>query len=1103
MNRLLSFLQLLLLLTQMAYGQSTQDESSKYVRPLGDLNFYNGRSDAAVTFDQHSILLDGKRHLLFSGEFHPVRLPAPELWRDILQKFKVGSFMFESRSHVNTYVSTSLGWWIQWRVHLPSGIRCVVHWGLTSPNKDTIEFTHHNNIAAFLEVAKEVGVLVILRPGITKFSEEAAPYQYPDGPLIAVQGENEYYSSENPPSLNIPGLNQHMQEIHDVFRERGLTKIPTIHNDKNAAGIYAGVGGDNNDPNGGKGTERSREGKVDLYGWDGYPLGFDCDKPETWTELSTQHDASHQKFNPAEPLALFEWQGGAFSYWSGPGYEMCYKLINEQFANVYYKNNYAAGTALQNLYMTYGGTNWGNLHTHTIYSSYDYGAAVSEDRLLTLKYHEIKLQAYFLHATPSYKPTFSTPPLHGLHTDSSETYVTHLHSPQDGTNFYFVRQSTNQKTTETLFKLTVNVTDIGEVEISDVSLKGRESKVLVSNYAFGKESVLEYASAEILTWGTYDEVDTIVLYAFRGQHVEISVKVDGKTEIDSVGSTTLTADASDNSSIKISGETSGLSIFTFGNKKVVVTDKETAYGFWAPRLSTSTLNGQYDLTPNVPSVLLTGPYLVREASIKEENMTLNLVGDVNGTETETVIEIYAPTSFESVTWNGQTLSVEKTEFGTLKAVITPPSELADVEIPTLSELEWACTDSLPELQPSFDDSTGEWVVADKTETRRPQKPLAGKNVLYGPEYGFHAGDWIFRGHFTGKATGVELSVQGGFSFAFSAWLNGHFLGSDQGSSHSQDGIDLLNATFTFSPELLRDGDNVITVIHDSTGGNQDYNVNDEHKTPRGIRGYKLLSSDDDLDFTEWKVAGTQSCLGTGIMSSPSFTTKLVGTRIVRSLWYLDLRILKGNWALDNVNDEHKTPQGIRGYKLLSSDDDLDFTEWKVAGNIGQEDAPDKVRGPYNEGGWWFEREGAHLPGYDASSWNQSCSPLTGISAPGVTVYRTIFNLDFPANLDIPLSFEFSLTNNTENRYRSLLFVNGWQFGRFISSLGPQTSYPVPEGILNHHGRNEILVTLWALDEGGAKFDKLELRKRGTLVSSKKAEVTSVEAPRWDELRGGK
>ncbi|KAF9258036.1 glycoside hydrolase family 35 protein [Marasmius fiardii PR-910] len=1001
------------------------------------VNFYNGQSNASVTLDQHSLLLDGKarilislpRVLFFSGEFHPFRLPAPELWRDVLQKC-AGGF---------------------------NGVSIYLHWGLTAPNNNTVEFTVHNDVAAFYEVAKEVGLLVIARPGpyinaesagggipswttnyaglartnasdykeawepyIRKFSEDSAPYQYPDGPLIAVQSENEYFTSS---SLRIPGLSEHMQDIIDTYRVNGLTKIPTIHNDKNAGGIFSQKG----------------LGKVDLYGWDGYPLGFDCDRPERWTELSTQHDASHQRLNPAEPLALFEWQGGAFSYWSGPGYDSCYKLINEQFANVYYKNNYAAGAALQNLYMTYGGTNWGNMHTHTIYSSYDYGAAISEDRLLTLKLHEIKLQSLFLHASPDYLLVGRIGNATGLHTDSSDTYTTHLHSPQTKANFYFVRQNTNQKTTDTVFTLRVNSTLAGgsegekEVEIPNVTLKGRESKILVSNYPFGN-STLEYSSAEVLTWGTYDEVDTIVLYAFQGQPVEISVVVSSANpQVAQAGSTivptfTVTPLTLLHKTVKLSGTTSGVSVFTFDSKRVIVVDKETAYGFWAPRLNvegSDDTNVLYDLTPGTPHVLLTGPYLVRSAST--EGNTLHLVGDINGTEPSTTLEVFAPTSFDAVTWNGSPVEVNETELGTLKGTINPAEDLKEVEVPVLTELEWACADSLPELREDFDEIDGEWIVADKTETQRPLKMLSGKNVLYGPEYGFHAGDWVWRGHFTGNATGVQLSVQGGFSFAYSAWLNSHFLGSGQGSSHSQDGVDLLSANFTFQPEWLKD-ENVVTVIHDSTGMNQDYNVNDEHKTPRGIRGYKLLTADNTTDFTEWKVAG----------------------------------------------------------------------------NIGGENAPDRIRGPYNEGGWWFEREGAHLPGYDASSWNQSCSPTTGITAPGVTVYRTTFDLNFPQNADIPLSFEFALTNNTEavnNPYRSLIFVNGWQFGRFVSSLGPQTSYPVPEGILNHHGSNEVLLTLWALNEGGAKLGRLELKKRGVLSSSKKADVQIVEAPGWNELRG--
>ncbi len=41
----------------------------------------------------------------------------------------------------------------------------------------------------------------------------------------------------------------------------------------------------------------------------------------------------------------------------------------------------------------------------------------------------------------------------------------------------------------------------------------------------------------------------------------------------------------------------------------------------------------------------------------------------------------------------------------------------------------------------------------------------------------------------------------------SAFLNGHFLGSAQGTAHSQDGIDVLNVTYTFNTAHLISGDN--------------------------------------------------------------------------------------------------------------------------------------------------------------------------------------------------------------------------------------------------------------------------------------------------------
>lgn len=80
-------------------------------------------------------------------------------------------------------------------------------------------------------------------------------------------------------------------------------------------------------------------------------------------------------------------------------------------------------TVYLNLYMIYGGTNWGGIAYPGVYTSYDYvrtleltllyltthprlqGAAIAEDRTLREKYYELKLQANFLRVSPAYLTT--------------------------------------------------------------------------------------------------------------------------------------------------------------------------------------------------------------------------------------------------------------------------------------------------------------------------------------------------------------------------------------------------------------------------------------------------------------------------------------------------------------------------------------------------------------------------------------------------------------------------------------------------------------------------------------------------------------------------
>lgn len=90
--------------------------------------------------------------------------------------------------------------------------------------------------------------------------------------------------------------------------------------------------------------------------------------------------------------------------------------------------------------------------------------------------------------------------------------------------------------------------------------------------------------------------------------------------------------------------------------------------------------------------------------------------------------------------------------------------------------------------------------------------------------------------------------------------------------------------------------------------------------------------------------------------------------------------------------------------------------------------------------------GAHLPGFPGgSTWRKStssssCTPFDGITAAGIAAYRTSFELDLPTDVDVPLALKIERT--PEINYRSVIYVNGWQFGRFNSKDGPQTIFPV-------------------------------------------------------------
>ena len=154
----------------------------------------------------------------------------------------------------------------------------------------------------------------------------------------------------------------------------------------------------------------------------------------------------------------------------------------------------------------------------------------------------------------------------------------------------------------------------------------------------------------------------------------------------------------------------------------------------------------------------------------------------------------------------------------------------------------------------------------------------------------------------------------------------------------------------------------------------------------------------------------------------------------------------------------ENPRGLLEAVLIGDNRSaLNFTQWKIVGNakgsLNGTEQVESVRGPWNEGGLYGERLGWHLPGYDTSAWNTSSPSTPRSNKAGVNFYVTNFTLNIDDDLDVPLGLDLVAPEGRALPTRVQLFMNGWQFGKYWPVVGgPQTRFPVPQGILDYNGK---------------------------------------------------
>lgn len=316
-----------------------------------------------LSYDSNGFYLDGQPLQIISGTIHYFRV-VPEYWEDRLQKLKECGM-----NAVETYTC----------------------WNLHERKEGVFDFSGGLNLAQYLEIAKKLGLFVILRPGpyicaewdmgglpswlmaipgmklrcyhegflskvrnyFKELFHQIRPYLSENGgPVIAVQVENEYGSYGND--------HRYMEAVRDIILENDVKSL--------------------------------------LFTSDG-PCYFMLNGGELKGTLATVNFGSHptgnfellKRFRPNQPMMCMEYWNGWFDHW----YEEHHTRGSGDTADVM-KEMLDLGASV-NMYMFHGGTNFGLLNganydngLQPTVTSYDYNCPLSECGDLTEKYYAIR-----------------------------------------------------------------------------------------------------------------------------------------------------------------------------------------------------------------------------------------------------------------------------------------------------------------------------------------------------------------------------------------------------------------------------------------------------------------------------------------------------------------------------------------------------------------------------------------------------------------------------------------------------------------------------------------------------------------------------------------
>ncbi|MET9907455.1 beta-galactosidase [Streptomyces sp. NPDC006476] len=773
-----------------------------------------------VGFDHYSLIVDGRRLVVWSGEMHPFRLPSPSLWRDVLQKMRAHGY-----NAVSVYVS----------------------WNYHSPAPGRYDFTGVRDLDLFLRTAAETGLYVILRPGpyinaeidaggfpgwltatkgtartadptylshvdewLTHVDAIAARHLYTDGggTILLYQIENEYDAHPQDATGRA-----YMAHLYEKVRADGID-VPLFHNDKGRNGYWIPGSFDT-------GGERGRW----LYGFDGYPPADQV--PPDWGHFGTGGVKGGATASPRTPGFMPEFGGGWFDPWGGvwfdrKGYAESRRQRDAAYERRFYLTNLANGITLHNVYMTFGGTSWGWLPAPVVYTSYDYGAAFDEGRQPTAKLVPMHQLGHLLHHVPDFAKLDRA-----ANVTAAGLKAYHLANPDTGADVYVLRNDGTEPVTST-----VPGTDV------PVTVPARDARLLAAGIQLGQRK-MRYSNAQPMLTLTAGRQEIAVLTGRPGETTvtaldcplrpTVRVTAGDATHTYADGLLRIEARLDGLTRVSVSGGGTSTPLL------LLLADDDTSLRLFP-----------YD-TPSGP-VLVYGPALLRTAEVSGK--AVRLTGD---TVRAAELEVWGPRGIGEVSWNGAQLEVRSTSSGSLRGTRSLPGA-GTVSLPELTG--WRRRTENPESAAGFDDSA--WQVARKTSSYSTTPVPEGQPVLFADDYGFHYGDVWYRGHFTDArgARSVSLAYGAGTQGLLMAWLDGRALGTHRmpvpDNTSVRQGSWTATAEFAVPEGLRTGGSHVLSVLVRRMQHDQDGKAQDTHKAARGLTS---VTFEGAAPAVSWRLQG--------------------------------------------------------------------------------------------------------------------------------------------------------------------------------------------------------------------------------------------------------